>query len=96
MVHLENCLRAGDNMAAALLSPNTDLTDSFRYCVAVKVGLPAVASRFRDQARLELRMNPERLQVLRCLLPGAFTEALDNGIEPGATSITRNPFGTRS
>ena len=96
LVHLENCLRIGDSMAEALLSPNTDLTDAFRYCIAVKAGLPAIASRFREHARLELQMNPERLEVLRRVLPGSFTEAIDDGIEPGAASTTRNPPSQRS
>lgn len=93
MTHLGNWLRGGEKIEKVLLNPNADLTDSFRYCIARKLELFEIASKFREHARLELRMNPERLQVLRRLLPDAFMEA-GNGTKSGTTPVVNNTSGT--
>lgn len=65
---------SGANIPEALSSPEEDFSASFRYAFAVRSHLPDIASRFRDPALCELRLNKDRLDAMKELLPAEFVQ----------------------
>lgn len=74
LVHLENCLHTGKDLAHVLMSETADLTSAFRYYMAVRTGLHTVATKYRYEARLELLLKPELRKLLIPLLSGAHAD----------------------
>ena len=78
--YLQGRINSGFNVVAVLTDPEQDLCAAIRYAFAVNAGLPSVASRFRDAARLELRLSPERRALIAKMLPPTCTEVLYDGV----------------
>ena len=74
LVHLQNSLNTGEDLANVLVLESADLTSAFRYCVALRAGLHTVAAKYRHKARLELLLRPELRKLLGPLLSGARTD----------------------
>jgi hypothetical protein len=93
LAHLRGRIDVGINVMSVLTNPNEGLCASLCYCFAVNAGMPSLASIFRDEAKFELRTNPERASLIYRMLPGACAEVLDNGIEQSSAPDPGDPSG---
>jgi hypothetical protein len=96
LARLQGCLRVGENLVGILTNSHNGFSPSFRFCVAVRAGLPGIASQFREAARAELRLRPKMKTLLGRMLPMTFAEVLDDGNDPAATPVADNPLSSRS
>lgn len=75
---LIGCLNVGENVVTLLTCQGDSLCAALKYYVAARVGLPALASQYRDEARREFLMKPELLKCLGDILPEAFVKVLND------------------
>ncbi len=72
LAQLEGRIRVGEDLADVLMLELTSLCPAFRYCMAVRAGLHAVAAKCRYEARLDLLLHPERRRLLDRFMSGAY------------------------
>ncbi len=87
-------LNIGENIVCLLLNECEDFSDSFRFAMAVRLGLPHVASNYRDSARRELKLQPRLVEVMRPLLSEEFLEVLGHGPDGAGAAAPGYPSGT--
>jgi hypothetical protein len=78
IIRLYSCIAEGRSLNAALTDSNESFSDTFRYCVALGAGIPSVASKYRESARLEVWLNPEMEDIYSHLMDTTFGEVLDD------------------
>jgi hypothetical protein len=77
LAKLRGQLSSGENIVDLLSNVYESFTPSFRWCVAVNVGLLSLAASYWDEARREMLMHPELVDIIKTMLSDPQKGVLD-------------------